>query len=385
MMLVWAGCGRIGFDLAAVGRDGAVGDGEVDAEDLDASELDAAGTDAAPIGPVAAIDVGNQHTCVLMNRGAVRCWGAGSLGQLGAGNMSWIGDDETAASAVDVPFGAVPVHLATGSLHSCAALTTGAVYCWGSGLNGRLGYGSTSNLGDSEPITSLGPLALVGSAAQVTAGDAHSCALMDTGAVRCWGSGTGGRLGYVNTVPVGDDETLAALGDIDLGGPAVQIVAGGRHTCARLDSGAVRCWGEGTYGALGYGNSSNVGDDETPASVGDVPLGGLAIDLAAGDQHTCAVMTTGAVRCWGRGMWGALGYGNTTTIGDDEPAMAAGEVPLGASAVQVAAGERHSCARLDTGQVRCWGEGAQGKLGYGNQTAIGDDEAPSSVGDVPVE
>jgi alpha-tubulin suppressor-like RCC1 family protein len=91
--------------------------------------------------------------------------------------------------------------------------------------------------------------------------------------VRCWGFGKFGRLGYGNVDTIGNNETPASVGDIELGGAAIQIAAGGAHTCALLDAGAVRCWGSSRAGQLGLGERSGfIGDDETPAGAGDVPL-----------------------------------------------------------------------------------------------------------------
>jgi alpha-tubulin suppressor-like RCC1 family protein len=137
------------------------------------------------------------------------------------------------------------------------------------------------------------------------------------------------------------------------------------------------------------------GDDETPVEAaaagfgGDVDVGGPVIQIAAGDIHTCALLATGKVRCWGGNDDGLLGYGHTLDLGDDEtPAEAAagvgGDVDVGGPAVQLAAGGNHTCALLATGAVRCWGFGFRGQLGYGDQSTIGDDETPASVGDVPI-
>jgi alpha-tubulin suppressor-like RCC1 family protein len=138
------------------------------------------------------------------------------------------------------------------------------------------------------------------------------------------------------------------------------------------------------WGYLGYGHGNNIGDDETPASAGDVNVGGAAVELTAGPFHTCARLDTGAARCWGLGPDGQLGYGNTNVIGDDETPAAAGDVDVGGSVVGIAAGGVHSCAVLGTGAVRCWGWGYLGVLGYGNTDSIGDDETPASAGDVPL-
>ena len=200
--------------------------------------------------------------------------------------------------------------------------------------------------------------------------------------MRCWGSGGAGRLGYGNTNTIGDDETPAAAGDVELGDKAVQLVAGTLHTCALLDTGKVRCWGSGSDGALGYNNTNNIGDDETPASAGDVDVGGSVIQLAAGDAATCALLDTGAVRCWGNGVHGRLGYGNLSPIGDDETPASAGDVDVGGPVSRIAMGFEHTCALLKDGAVRCWGRASTGALGYGNTNDIGDNETPASAGDV---
>jgi alpha-tubulin suppressor-like RCC1 family protein len=108
----------------------------------------------------------------------------------------------------------------------------------------------------------------------------------------------------------------------------VQITAGANHTCVLLDRGAVRCWGENKNGQLGYGHTHDIGDKQLPASAGDVPLGGRAVQISAGGLHTCAVLDTGRLRCWGDNEWGQLGYGHKRNIGDDETPASAGDVPV---------------------------------------------------------
>jgi alpha-tubulin suppressor-like RCC1 family protein len=164
------------------------------------------------------------------------------------------------------------------------------------------------------------------------------------------------------------------------------LAAGARFSCARLDTGRVRCWGIGDYGALGYGNTRDIGDNETPASVGPVDLGAgrTARAIAAGLYHTCAILDQGQVRCWGASFYGELGYGNGTSIGDNETPGSVGPVDLGAgrSAVAITGGGYHTCAILDNGKVRCWGRASDGQLGNGNTRQIGDTETPASVAPV---
>jgi alpha-tubulin suppressor-like RCC1 family protein len=135
-------------------------------------------------------------------------------------------------------------------------------------------------------------------------------------------------LGTGNELDVGDDETPVDAGRVRLGQPALHLAAGRAHTCALLVSGAVRCWGAGQYGRLGYANEHNVGDKEWPGAAGDVDVGGPANLIAAGGFHTCAVLTDGCVRCWGLGENGQLGYGNTNSVGDDEVPSAVGCVQI---------------------------------------------------------
>ncbi|MDQ3871504.1 MAG: hypothetical protein M3301_07825, partial [Chloroflexota bacterium] len=189
-------------------------------------------------------------------------------------------------------------------------------------------------------------------ASQLDAGGYHTCALIAAN-VRCWGYSGNGQLGYGNTNTIGDDETPGSVGPVDLGGghTATAISAGTGHTCALLDDGNVRCWGFGGDGRLGYGNLNNIGNDESPASVGPVDLGAghTATAISAGGGHTCVILDDASVRCWGFGGDGRLGYGNVADIGDDETPAAVGPVDLGAgrTAKAIAAGQSHTCAILD--------------------------------------
>ncbi|HEX6390386.1 MAG TPA: hypothetical protein VFZ89_13080 [Solirubrobacteraceae bacterium] len=335
------------------------------------------------------VDAGTAHTCTVLAGGQVRCWGNGFFGALGYGNTQTIGDDEAPATAgtVDLGGGRTARAIAAGGQHTCAVLDTSEVRCWGNGSSGKLGYGNTTAIGDNEPPGSAGPVDLGGAAKAITAGDKHTCAVLDSGDVRCWGDGGNGQLGYGNTKPIGDDETPGSVGPVDLGAgrTARAISAGADHTCAVLDNGDVRCWGDGFAGVLGYANTDKIGDGETPGSVGPVDLGGrTAKAITAGTSHTCVVLDTDQVKCWGNGGQGRLGYGNTDTIGDTEKPSTVGTVDLGAgrSARGIAAGYEHTCALLDDGTVRCWGNGSIGRLGYGNSEAIGDNETPGSAGPV---
>jgi alpha-tubulin suppressor-like RCC1 family protein len=277
------------------------------------------------------------------------------------------------------------VALALASDHTCALADDGTVRCWGAGGTGALGYANTSSL--TAPITA--GVDVGGGVTSLSAngafGTGFTCAVVSSTAplAECWGSAIGGRLGYGNADNVGDDETPAFVGDVSLGDPPVAIAAGAGHTCAILTTGDVRCWGEGADGRLGTAATSTIGDDEVPSSIPVVDVGGAVDELALGGAHTCARLGT-AVRCWGMGAFGQLGYAATASIGDDEAPSTAGDVPVGLPVRQITAGLLHTCAVVGAGTVRCWGSGGRGQLGHGNAATIGDDETPASAGDVPL-
>ena len=337
-----------------------------------------------------AISAGGSHTCAILDNDSVRCWGENGLGQLGYANTNDIGDNEAPGSAgpVDLGVGRTAKSISAGSSHTCAILDTDAVLCWGFAALGRLGYANGNNIGDTETPGSVGPVDIGAgrTAKAITAGGAHTCAILDTDAVRCWGRAFSGQVGYANTTDIGDTETPGTVGPVDLGAgrTAKAIGVGAAHTCAILDTDEVRCWGTGQNGRLGYANTTSIGDTETPGSVGPVNIGAgrTAKAITTGSEHTCAILDNDIVRCWGEGANGRLGYANQTDIGDGETPGSVGPVDVGTgrTAVAISAGEDHSCARLDNTTVRCWGEGDFGRLGYANTSDIGDNEVPGSVG-----
>lgn len=327
---------------------------------------------------------GYRHNCVLASDG-VRCWGEALYAQLGLGTLEDLGDDETPSTEGPVELGDEAVTLASGYFHTCAVLETdGALRCWGAGAEAQLGYGNNLSIGDDETPASAGPVDVGGPVVQVATGLIHTCALLEGGAVRCWGTSSDGQLGLGSYVIIGDDELPSSVPTVALGGPAQQIAAGAFHTCALMVSGEVRCWGRNAQGQLGLGNTAYIGEDELPDTVGPVDVGGTVTQIATGFGHTCALLDTGDVRCWGFAAFGNLGYGNVQNIGDDELPSSVPPVDVGGTVTQIAAGSDHNCALLDTGAVRCWGLGGQGRLGYGATENVGDDEVPSDLGDVEV-
>lgn len=334
---------------------------------------------------------GDRHAsfnCVLLEGGNVRCWGANHFGQLGYGNTERIGESNLPESAPFVSLGGPVKQLAVGAMqyasHACALLETGEVRCWGNNRYGQLGYGHTRTIGNAQVPTSVGVVSLGARAVQITAGKFHSCALLEDGNVRCWGSNQYGQLGSGTPGNIGDDEIPSSVPVVELGEAALQISAGRAHTCALLAGGRVRCWGWNSSGQLGYGSTDNVGLTNAPASAGDVEVGGAVRHISAGGLHTCALLENGNVRCWGDNKFGQLGYGHKRSVGMNETPRSMGDVYLGASVVALEAGNYHSCAILEDDTLRCWGLNSFGQLGYGHTRNIGETETPASAGAVPI-
>jgi alpha-tubulin suppressor-like RCC1 family protein len=273
-------------------------------------------------------------------------------------------------------------NLRAGDTHTCALLSTGDMRCWGTATSGQLGYGNNIPVGANSTNLypypySAGDVPLNGKATKFAVGQNHTCALLDTGFVRCWGKNDLGQLGLNSKQNVGDAERITNFGYVNLGGIATSIAAGYNHTCALLDTGNVRCWGSNSNGQLGYSlpTNQNVGDDEPAYTYRDVDVGTsvLVKEIVAGGNHTCAITTTNKVRCWGANASGQLGVGTTSgtavNVGDDEKPSAY-EVNLsGGIPLQLSLGGHHTCALLDNGFLRCWGLNSSGQLGYNNTTS----------------
>jgi len=347
---------------------GQLGQGDQEVVGDDEAPADVAFVDLD--GPAVSVSTNGQQTFALMVDGTVRAWGLNDQYQLGLEHDETIGDDEkpmTAAGPTTPVLGGVAVELSAQGYFACVRLDDGAVRCWGANDMGQLGYGHTETIGDDEHPADAGDLGLSGLATGLATGANHGCARLEEGDVQCWGVNDVGQLGLGHTETIGDDEDPSDGGVVDLSGRvAQQIVAGADHTCALLEDGAVRCWGSNLYGQLGHDDDAAIGDDESVAAAGDVPLPGVAVSISAGAAHTCAVIEGGALYCWGANDLGQLGRETEDVVGTltaSEPVelqgMAVVELFSGAT------GEK-TCARLESDQVQCWGANDIGQLGTGD-------------------
>jgi alpha-tubulin suppressor-like RCC1 family protein len=321
----------------------------------------------------------------LLDNFTVKCWGRSTYGQLGYGDTVSRGDgagEMAALVAIDFGAGRTATAIAVGSLHSCALLDNSAVKCWGRNQYGQLGYGDTDSRGDGAGEMGDALLAInfgAGRTARaIAAGKYFTCALLDNFAVTCWGANTGGQLGLGDTAERTSPTALAAI-DFGSGLTARAISAGDDHVCAILDDGALKCWGSAGNGRLGSGGTSNIGDgtNEMGTNLAAVSLGssGTAIAVSAGQAHTCVVFTSTEVKCFGDGGTGRLGQDSQTTLGDLPSEMGTNlpaiDLGLGRTALAVSAGAEHTCALLDNATLKCWGSGDSGRRGSSNMSNVG--------------
>jgi cysteine-rich repeat protein len=362
-------------------------EGDEACDDGNASPQDGCEADCTASQGVAKIAAGDQHACALFHDGRLRCWGHNAYGKLGYGNLENIGDDEVPAAAGDVDVGEAVVDVAAGREHTCILTESGGVRCWGFNNRGQLGIPSIpllETIGDeSSEVPSmlqdvnLGPVPVV----EITATSWSTLVRHEDGTVRCFGqNGSFGTCGYGTTeYSFGDDEHPVVEGPIQLGAAAIDIDGHGDHACAVLEDGNVRCWGFNEHGALGLGHLDVVGDDEHPSDVPALSFAEPVVEVQTGLRHTCAISESGSVKCWGLNVNGELGLGHADNVDDVD---AAGALSLGGTPLDLAVGGHHGCAWLGGTSVRCWGSGGHGRLGYGSTSNVGDDELPSSMSEL---
>jgi alpha-tubulin suppressor-like RCC1 family protein len=247
--------------------------------------------------------------------------------------------DASGSSVLASGFSLAPevVKVAAGANHSCALYNTGAVKCWGRDNANQLGDGT--GIDSSTPVTVPG----VSNAIDVYAGNQQSCAILDNRSVTCWGNGLAAA-----------DAGLSSV---------LSMSIGGSHACALASSGAVYCWGANAQGQLGDGTTFAAG---APAPVSGYPSPSSGARLAAGSQHSCVINSDSSLSCFGDDSAGELGNSVTTGV-PVTTAVAAGTL----KAYDAAAGASFTCAvDSTTAQVYCWGDDTTNALGDGLGVAV---------------
>lgn len=231
------------------------------------------------------VGVGSGHACYRKQSGQVACFGMNGSGQLGNGT--------TSSSTLAAPGSTVALSnvskLAVGGMHTCALLNDQTIRCWGENSSGQLGDGTTTNR--SAPVAVSGGFTAI----RIAASYFSTCVVNWNNRVFCWGSAAQGALGNNSTL-----NATNPSGPLTGPSPAVDVVMGAFHGCARTAAGALWCWGYNSNGQIGDGTTAN-----KPMPV-LVSVGGEASQLALNYYSTCALVV-GVPKCWGDGSTGAIG------------------------------------------------------------------------------
>ena len=221
---------------------------------------------------------------------------------------------------------------------------------------GQLGIGTL--LDSAVPVVVPGLLARA-----ISAGENHTCAILLDGGVKCWGFNGFGQLG--------NGEFANAPAPKDVTTSVQEVFLGENHTCALMIGGGMKCWGSNVFSQLG-GNEIN----KSEFSPVDVFLDGVSVTgIGTGGDHTCALLSGGTVKCWGRNRDGQLGIASKGEVPQTTPFLIQGF----SSVEGISGGGDHTCAisvvattgtgtstATSTKEVSCWGKNTSGQLGTGS-------------------
>lgn len=280
---------------------------------------------------VTAVAAGMGHTCAIATGGGVSCWGENADGQLGNGTAT------SAPGPVEVVgLDAGAVEVSVGGRHSCALLTTGEVSCWGWNW-----YWQTGQVNTTGRISTPQVVPGLSGVRDLSAGSLHTCAVLASGQVWCWGYNSKGQVGR------GPSSSRVFPGVVPDFDGALRVSGGGSHSCALLTDGGAQCWGSNASGQLGTGGTGASWVPQPVASQSSLAT------LSAGENRTCATTSAGVVECWG-----------LLPVSMLTPRVPLA-VPGAPSSAEVLAGTSHICSRTAAGELWCWGSNVNGELGDG--------------------
>jgi len=311
----------------------------------------------------ATLGASRYSTCTILSDGTLRCWGDNRYGQIGDGSS---GSDKYSPTNVSIPNGKTPVSVSSTPNGNtvCSIMDDGTLYCWGANYDGQIGIGthcaSGNYLNGCNGVEGISTPTMVSlpmgrTATAVALGSDHTCSILDDGSVWCWGSNNNGGLG-VGNMSSGSWAYSPNQALLPSGLAAVSISLGAGHSCVVVDDGRAFCWG--------YNGDGNIGDGTSGTNrVSPTEVSGTAsyVSISAGSNHNCAITNTGTVKCWGDNWNQALGLGYYTANDQTTPQDAA--LPAGIDVSSISLGQTHSCAVLETMSVYCWGKDDNLQLG----------------------
>jgi len=312
--------------------------------------------------------LGYKHSCFISEDQTVSCWGSNQYGQLGHGkktqaevedeisNNDKFPTEEEKEELIKNLYSSKPIKVRnsnktaiTGAIkisasenHTCALLEGGNVKCWGSNSNWQLGNTelNTQSKKASSTAVDVNVADLQGvKAISISVGNTYSCALLEAGYIKCWGNRPNGF----------STSNLSAITDK---GP-IQLATASAHACAVVENNKIQCLGNSDDGKLGHTHN-------TEQVVTDIDN---ALLVSSKGDHSCALLDNGRVRCWGYNLKGQIGNGDggsaiSTVKIPDTNVIQLSEV------VSLSSGEQYNCAVTLGGQVKCWGNNDNGQLGF---------------------
>src|SRR5690554_6537500 len=310
--------------------------------------------------------LGYNHSCFILSNENVSCWGSNQYGQLGHGNKTKeeiekellerrkngdvITEEEIEAEqnklssstpvkvkdSNGVMTGAIKI--SAGENHTCALLEGKNVKCWGNNSDRQLGNAelSTQNKQASSTAVDVNVADLQGVKA-ISVGNTYSCALLEAGDIKCWrkipsGFSANNLLELTNKKPS-------------------QLATASAHACVVTEDNQVQCWGD----------SSKLGHSESEAT--EVTGIDNALFVSSKGSHSCALLNNGRVRCWGSNLRGQIGNGDGGSITSTVTIPSKNVINL-SQVVSLSSGENYNCAVTQLGQVKCWGNNDNGQLGF---------------------
>ena len=307
------------------------------------------------------VAVGYNHACAISQTGSVSCWGDNSRGQIGDGSTTF----RPQATPV-VGLSAKVTQLALTYQSSCALLETGAVQCWGGNTQGELGVGQTAKINQSTSPISVVLLNNV-TIKRLVSGRQHLCGITNSDTLVCWGWNDSGQLGLTDTTAHFIPTTVTSVGS-----GVKQVAAGYGHSCAVRASDTV-CWGDNSKGQLGDGTTTS---SSLPVVVTD--LSGVT-ELALGKEHSCATKSSNDTMCWGSRQAGQTAQSIDAVLLDKTPVVVGGLT----GKHSISAGDFHSCSISDGGAAKCWGKNDLGQLGDDTTATIKESAIVVSVKNLP--
>ena len=283
--------------------------------------------------------------CAILENRTLRCRGMNNYGQLGLGSTTLMNGT--------VEFGNnIPVAVSNGNTHTCAILDDASLKCWGRNNHGQLGDGSNTNRNSPVDVD----LGVNRTAVSVSAGNDFTCALLNTGDVKCWGYNGFGTLADGTT----SDSNTPVTANHSTGMRAVSLATPGYSVCSIFENGSVYCWGR-TYTVSSENGAVTNGSENIPFSAGRT-----ANSIDGTYWHTCAILDNGSMNCWGLNTHGQWGDGScSSSISTSGCTGEDGNVPvhvsIGGPVLAIATGEESTCAIVQNYSLACWG-GQSGEL-----------------------